>query len=150
MTDFWVVDEADGFGKVRVISFGYLHAPAPDAEITVDLRAVLHNPADDPTMRERTGLERRVIEHVMATPGSAEIIDALIATVRAYVSELDRRFLAVTVAVGCAGGRHRSVVIANAVGHLLRRNEIPTYIEHRDVARPVVTGNGTAHPDGVA
>lgn len=130
--------------KVVVTSFGYLHAPAPDADVTVDLRSVLYNPAADPAMRQLTGLDRRVHDHVLDTPGAGQVVMALAAQAVACHDAMDLRGDKVQVAVGCAGGRHRSVVVANEIGHFLRDIGIATEIEHRDVARPVVDVNQRA------
>jgi RNase adaptor protein for sRNA GlmZ degradation len=126
--------------RLVVTSFGYLHGPAPAADVVVDLRRVLHNPANDPTMRELTGLYPAVAAHVLNTPGAVPIIDSLTTLTLAYLAELDKRARLVTVAVGCAGGRHRSVAVANALTQRLRtqRADLGVRIEHRDVLKPVI------------
>lgn len=120
---------------VRIISFGYGHAPAPRADVTLDVRDSLRNPHHDPGMRELTGLDEQVAEHVRETPGTRSLISGT--TVLASLQhQLDRD---VTVAVGCAGGRHRSVVIAEDLASSLRRRHITVQVEHRDVGKPVLS-----------
>jgi RNase adapter protein RapZ len=136
--------------RVLVVSFGFGHGPAPAADVLVDLRRVLHNPAADPQLRELTGLYPAVAAHVLNTPGAAPIIDSLTALTLAYLTELDKRARLVTVAVGCAGGRHRSVAVANALTQRLRahRADLGVRIEHRDILKPVIcrhTPGGGCH-----
>lgn len=121
--------------QVYVISFGYGHAPAPEADLTLDTRRLLRNPHHDPRMRELTGLDEVVRQHVLATPGAAR----LISTASVLVADLHVQTNApVTVAVGCVGGRHRSVVIAEELAATLRSDGIKTSITHRDVHRDVI------------
>lgn len=124
--------------KVTVISFGYLHGDPPPAHLTIDLREGLHNPAADPAMRYLTGLEQPVREHVLATPGATDVLTTLVANTMVLHQLNDPRGLKTTIAIGCAGGRHRSVVLANELMQLLNELGVATEIEHRDVARPVV------------
>jgi UPF0042 nucleotide-binding protein len=129
--------------KVRVYSFGYLWHPDPatlphqHAAVTVDLRHLLRNPFDDPSMRELTGLEPRVQDYVLNTPGARTLIDATAELAMAAVQPIDAAGLAINVQIGCAGGRHRSVVLANAVCHLLNHAGVGADVEHYDVLRPV-------------
>lgn len=116
---------------ITVMSFGYGHAPAPEADLTVDLRNALYNPHHDPRMRELTGLDPEVREHVLATPGAHELIARLAEQVR----ELARQKRQVTVAIGCSGGRHRSVVVAEEVAAA-----VGAAAAHRDVTKPVLPG----------
>ena len=67
------------------------------------------------------------------------------------VTEAARTFLAgpspgpVTIAVGCTGGRHRSVVIADETARRLRRTGVPAAVTHRDISRPVITRQNKEH-----
>ncbi|MEU8199320.1 RNase adapter RapZ [Microbispora amethystogenes] len=122
-------------GPVHVTSFGYGHAPAPEADLTVDARRHLRNPHADPGMRELTGLDPAVRKHVLTTPG---------ATTTVYAAATFARELAgttrspVTVAVGCVGGRHRSVALAEQIATTLRERGVTATVTHRDVHRPVI------------
>jgi UPF0042 nucleotide-binding protein len=129
-----------GLSQVVVTSFGYLHGPAPAAELTVDVRDVLRDPRVEPALRELTGLESPVRARVLATPGARELVTALlppIAVLLAAATTGPQHYM-VRVAIGCAGGRHRSVVLANELTNRLRIAGISAEVEHRDILRPVV------------
>lgn len=128
--------------RVQVSSFGYLHSPAPDAHITIDLRHALYDPHVDPAMRELTGLDRVVGEHVLNTPGATGIVGAAFLLIHAMLPGHDQRGEVLRVAFGCAGGRHRSVVLATELAGLLVTAGIGAELGHRDVLRPVVRRNG--------
>lgn len=119
--------------SVTIISFGYGHAEPPRADLTLDVRDSLHNPHHDPAMRELTGLDRAVQEHVMVTPGAYSLA-LYLASVADVLASLGRDAV---IAVGCVGGRHRSVAIAEmAAGELGDR--WPIEVEHRDIGKPVL------------
>ena len=120
--------------QVVVTSFGYLHGEAPPAHITVDVRDVLCNPHTDPAMRNLTGMDRRVKYHVLTTPGCIELGKSLSLMIRGLV----RCTSTVYVAVGCSGGRHRSVVLVESLADDLRPRGIDARVHHRDLHRPVV------------
>jgi UPF0042 nucleotide-binding protein len=126
----------DNAVSVTVISFGYGHGDPPvTAALVIDTRANLRNPHHDPAMRELTGLDQQVYDHVMATPGARELATA----VALGVAPLARfRQESVEVAIGCVGGRHRSVALAEAIAAGLRRDGVPAQAEHRDVNRDVL------------
>lgn len=124
-------------GAVRIISFGYGHGQPPVADITYDLRALLRNPHHDPTMRERTGLDGDVYDHVLETPGADRL--AVAATTTAQQLLTDTGADIVTVAFGCTGGRHRSVALARRTAlYIVNRYGISTETEHRDVAKELL------------
>lgn len=116
--------------EVRVTSFGYGHDPAYAAELVVDVRETLRNPHHDPAMHGLTGEDPRVREHVMATPGAAELVADIVGKIlNGEVS---------TVAIGCVGGRHRSVALADAIGALLTAKGREVEVYHRDVDMPIL------------
>jgi UPF0042 nucleotide-binding protein len=122
---------------VVVQSFGWLHpAGVPLAHVKLDLRHAIRNPHDDPTMRELTGLHPRVRARVLETPGATEIIDNLVRDVCAAAEQRDD--LDTRVAVGCQGGRHRSVVVAAELVARLTEIGYAAQVHHRDVHLPVV------------
>lgn len=95
--------------RLRCLAFGYKAGVPADATWLVDVR-FLDNPYWVPELRPLTGLDEAVRRYVLDQPASGELLDRLVSTVRwsAPLYQRDR----LTVAVGCTGGRHRSVAIA--------------------------------------
>jgi UPF0042 nucleotide-binding protein len=121
--------------QVLVTSFGYGHADPPEADVTLDARRLLHDPHVDPAMREMTGLDETVRRRVLATRGAKAWIEHEAAAVRTLLDHVGRP---VTVAFGCAGGRHRSVVMASECARLLAAAGFEVHLEHRDVTKPLI------------
>ena len=126
------------FVKVLVTSFGYLHGGVRRADVLVDVREHLRDPHVDPAFRELTGHDRAVMERVLSTPGASALIDALVAAAAALLPGARKTGRLVRVAIGCAGGRHRSVVIADAVAARLALAGWGTEAEHLHLHLPVV------------
>lgn len=125
--------------QVVVTSFGYGHAPAPEANITIDARRHLRNPHEDPAMRTLTGLNDRVRAHVRDTPGASWLVANTALMARGLLDSVaDARQHLVTVATGCVGGRHRSVALAEDIALTLRAQGIGVEVEHRDIDKPVI------------
>ncbi|MEW1701042.1 RNase adapter RapZ [Streptomyces sp. NPDC091278] len=106
----------------------------------LDLRTALRNPADDPSMRFRTGLDEDVYEHVMATPGAREIIARTAVQLRLLADETPVRHV-VRLTVACQGGRHRSVAVAEAVARRLWEawdGAFGVDVEHHHIGQPVL------------
>lgn len=123
---------------MKIVSFGYLHGPPPAAHITVDLRDLFRDPHIDPEMRELTGLKQRVYDNVMAQPEAMRFVRLLGYTGR-LLAEIKPGSV---IAVGCAGGRHRSVAIVRALWVELSIGDRDVTCEHRDVEKPVVRRDG--------
>ncbi|MCW5254725.1 hypothetical protein IBX28_30320 [Streptomyces sp. SHP 1-2] len=139
------ITHLDGPGPVAAVirSIGVRHEGA-HALVTdglyLDLRRVLRNPANDPTMRYRTGLDADVYAHVLATPGAREVIARTAAQLRALADEVPVGRLA-RLTVACQGGRHRSVAVAEAVAGMVWRGWGGRYgvdVEHHHIGRPVL------------
>lgn len=120
--------------NLTIVSFGYLHGQPPKADLVTDLRP-FHDPHVDPAMRQMTGLDQAVIDRVLGTPGIPEVITGLIVNAFRYTEGGEAVF-----AIGCAGGRHRSVVVANTLARLLTSDDtdLTVTVTHRDINRPVV------------
>jgi UPF0042 nucleotide-binding protein len=127
-----------GLVKVVVESFGYLHGPAPRADITVDLRDLLRNPDQDPQLRELTGLDPVIRDRVLSTPGAREILLSTARLAETVLRLRDPGLWLTRVAFGCAGGRHRSVVLANELTNMFLQVGVGAEVSHRDILRPVV------------
>ncbi|MFD8533854.1 NUDIX domain-containing protein [Streptosporangium canum] len=120
---------------VEVVSFGYGHAPAPEADVVVDARRRFRNPHRDPAMRELTGLDEAVRVHVLDTPG----VEAAVRHTVALSADLTATAGGpVIVAVGCVGGRHRSVAMAEAIAYELDDAGMTVALTHRDVGKPLI------------
>jgi RNase adaptor protein for sRNA GlmZ degradation len=130
------------FGRLiqaNLTSFGYGHGPAPDATIVVDTRDILHDPHTDSTMRDLTGQNREVQNHVLDTPGAAHLVSNLSELVMDLLFEAgESRGVRVDVAIGCVGGRHRAPVLIEHLSRQLERGGIVTDVTHRDIDKPVL------------
>ncbi len=128
-------DEQAGALQVNVVSFGYKHGLPLDVDIVFDCR-FLPNPHWVDELRPKTGLDTPVIEYVLAQPPTREFLgelDRLLAlTLPGYVHE-GKAYL--SIGVGCTGGRHRSVVIAEQVAGMLRAHGYSASVHHRDIER---------------
>lgn len=124
---------------VELTSFGYGHRTPPRATLTIDTRVLLQDPHVDPAMRQLTGRHPRVRDHVLHTAGAARLVDNTTALAAALLDDAGNpRGLLVTIAVGCAGGRHRSVALVDAIAARLEATGIRTAVDHLDIARPVI------------
>jgi hypothetical protein len=123
----------------RVFSFGYGHGELPDevktADLIVDVRDWFRDPHIDPAMRELTGLNAHVAAKVWTTPGVPRFVDSLHRTVATLI---DLKVRTVTVAIGCVGGRHRSVVLADRLADRVRVDGWDVDVQHLHVGRPVI------------
>jgi len=128
--------EGDGAGmRVQVYSFGYKHGSPHDADLLFDVRH-LPNPHFVPELKQLSGNDRRVVEYIRAKPEAEETLRRFNELLD-YLLPLYRREgkSYVTVGIGCTGGRHRSVMVANAVARHLRREGFDVTVTHRDVRK---------------
>jgi RNase adapter protein RapZ len=122
---------------VTFMTFGFKHGTPRDADLTFDVR-FLPNPHYEAELRELTGLDEAVIEYVEKSDGIGEFYERLTPLLDyllpAYESEGKSHL---TVAIGCTGGRHRSVVIAEHLARIYApRGDLLIDVVHRDVAKP--------------
>jgi UPF0042 nucleotide-binding protein len=121
--------------QVSLISFGYKYGTPRDADLVLDVR-FLPNPHWVEDLRPLPGNDERVRRYVAEQPAYDAFMERLRALlevlVPGYVQE-GKSYL--TVAVGCTGGRHRSVVVAEELAHWFRERGLPTAVEHRDLDR---------------
>lgn len=121
---------------VNLVSFGFKHGVPMDADLVFDARC-LPNPHFVPTLRPRTGRDRAVVSYMLRDASTREFIDRLEDYVRFvvpyYVTE-GKSYL--TVAIGCTGGRHRSVMIAERLAQALGDMKgLRVRVKHRDIRR---------------
>ena len=118
---------------VTISSFGFARGMPPLADLVFDMR-FLDNPYWDPSLREQTGLDAPVAEHIAAdpafAPAFARITDLLLDLLPRYGAQ-GRSYL--NIAFGCTGGRHRSVYSAQRAGEVLRDAGFSPTIRHRNL-----------------
>ncbi|MET9020992.1 RNase adapter RapZ [Actinopolymorpha sp. NPDC004070] len=121
--------------QATIVSFGYKYGIPVDADLVVDCR-FLPNPHWQPELRPRTGLDPEVREYVLKQEDALPFLDQYEGLVtllaRGYLRE-GKRFA--TIAVGCTGGKHRSVAMAEELGSRLREHGIGNLVLHRDLGR---------------
>lgn len=128
-------DEASQSMQTTVLSFGYKHGLPLDADLVFDCR-FLPNPHWIEELRPLTGLDKPVRDYVLDQSAAPEFLDDLERLLErllpAYVAE-GKAYL--TIALGCTGGQHRSVVMAEQVADILRRHGFAPSVLHRDVEK---------------
>jgi UPF0042 nucleotide-binding protein len=121
--------------RATVMSFGYKYGLPVDADLEIDCR-FLPNPHWVPELRPRTGLDPEVSAYVRAQPGAAEFLERyreLLRIVAEGYRREGKRY--VTLAVGCTGGKHRSVAMAEQLAQQLRADGVDSTVVHRDMGR---------------
>ena len=119
--------------SVSVYSFGFKHGAPLDADLVIDVR-FLPNPFWDPELKHMTGLDEPVRKFVMDSPETQMFqkrwFDLLDCAMPGYVNEGKQQL---AIAVGCTGGQHRSVALAEATGEYLKQCGYRVSIAHRDL-----------------
>ena len=121
--------------QVAVESFGFKHGLPLDADIVMDVR-FLPNPHWEDDLRPLTGHDPKVRDYVLETAAGSSFVDQfdeLLATLVPQYQAEGRSYL--TVAIGCTGGRHRSVAVAEELAARLRQRGVAVRASHRDVSR---------------
>jgi UPF0042 nucleotide-binding protein len=121
--------------QASVVSFGFKYGPPRDADLMFDVR-FMPNPHWVPELRPHPGTDPRVRAYVVSQPEYEVFLERLRAlldvALPGYLRE-GKSYL--TIAIGCTGGHHRSVVVAEALGGFLRERGLPVVVVHRDVER---------------
>jgi UPF0042 nucleotide-binding protein len=125
--------------RVNVLSFGYKYGIPVDADLVLDCRFI-PNPHWIPELRPLTGLDDKVKDNVLANSGVAQFVQSYVSVVNqmlpGYLRE-GKKYL--TVAIGCTGGRHRSVSVAREIAAQLDGERdgfsVSAHASHRDVGR---------------
>jgi RNase adapter protein RapZ len=130
----WVTGEGTA-SVVTLLSFGYRYGIPPAAELLFDVR-FLPNPHFEPALRPKTGLDPEVASFVLGHDRTAELLGRLGEFLDYLLARYDAEGKAyLTVAIGCTGGRHRSVAVANALADRLRASGREVNVQHRDVEK---------------
>lgn len=121
--------------RVTIMSFGFKYGIPVDADLVADMR-FLPNPYWDPELKELTGLDAPVNDYVVGFPTAQEFLtkyaDLLDMVEDGYLRE-GKRFL--TIAMGCTGGKHRSVAMAENLSARLVKSGVEVRVVHRDLGR---------------
>jgi len=123
------------------LSFGYLHTggrPPAEATVVIDVRVLLRDPHVDPALRALTGQHPAVQRKVLSTPGALELLERLTVLAASLMDLAAPTGTDVVLALGCAGGRHRSYVLAARLARYMARAGYPARAEHRHAHLPVV------------
>ncbi len=135
ITEHYAEVDAPGL-RVTILSFGHKYGVPTDADLVADAR-FLPNPFWDPSLKSLTGRDAKVVDYVLAQPGAVEFIDGYAAALAPVFAGYQRENKHhATIAVGCTGGKHRSVAIAEELATRLR--ELPgvaVTVKHRDLGR---------------
>lgn len=124
---------------VSVVSFGYKNGIPRDADLVFDVR-FLPNPYYVPTLKQRTGNDPEVREYVMQTGEGQEFLDRLFNLMEFLVPRYQENEgkHQLVVAIGCTGGRHRSVTIANLLYDMLQTLPYSARVFHRDIGMDTI------------
>ncbi len=129
-------DAADDAIRITVLSFGFKYGLPRDADHVADAR-FLPNPFWVQELRAQTGLDEAVRDYVLGQPGAQEFVGGYTAALAPVLAGYGRENKQhATIAVGCTGGKHRSVAVAEELGRRLR--ELPgvtVNVRHRDLGR---------------
>ena len=118
---------------VNVLSFGFKYGIPMDADLVMDVR-FLPNPFYIPELKEKTGLDSEVSDYVMSFEVAQQFADKL----RDMLDFLMPQYVAegksnIVIAIGCTGGKHRSVTLANEMTRHLTDSGYNTFVNHRDI-----------------
>jgi UPF0042 nucleotide-binding protein len=120
---------------VSLVSFGYKYGLPTDADLAFDCR-FLPNPFFVDELRQKTGLDPAVTDYVLKRDDTQEFLqhlDALLTFALPRYQREGKSYL--TIAIGCTGGRHRSVTLVEALRHRLEAAGVSVLVRHRDVER---------------
>jgi UPF0042 nucleotide-binding protein len=127
--------QSKGF-KVNLMSFGFKYGLPADADMVADARFIA-NPHWQESLRAKTGNDSEVAHYVLSQPGVKDFEDSYLATLKVVLAGYRRenkRFA--TIAIGCTGGKHRSVALTNEIAARLAEDaEIRVVVSHRDLGR---------------
>lgn len=119
---------------ITVLSFGFKYGIPSDADLVFDVR-FLKNPYYVPELKYLTGKEQKVRDYVLSSPMAPMFLDKLeellLFLIPGYIEEGKNQLV---IAVGCTGGKHRSVTVAYELGKRLKNTEYGIKIDHRDIS----------------
>jgi UPF0042 nucleotide-binding protein len=137
IADEFLPHQKAGRMAVTFMSFGFKHGPPREEDLAFDVR-FLPNPHYEPQLRELTGLDQRVVDYI----GRDERLEELYVRLNALLDYLLPQYIAegkahLVIAIGCTGGRHRSVAIAEHLAARYREDDdLDVAVAHRDIDKP--------------
>lgn len=130
-------DVSGGVVRLKFVSFGFKYGVPSDADFVFDVR-FLPNPFYVPELRHLTGEEEQVYDHVMSQDEAEPFFEAICGLVGMTLDSFMKvGKLRINVAIGCTGGRHRSVAFARRLAESFSSRKINAIAIHRDVGKPV-------------
>lgn len=135
LVDLFAGTGAEGAMQTSVVSFGYKHGIPLDVDLVLDCR-FLPNPHWVAGLRDHTGLDAAVRDYVLDRPEAEEFltrIDDLLAFLLPAYAREGKSYL--SIAIGCTGGQHRSVAIAEELARRVRLHGFDPVVHHRDIPR---------------
>lgn len=128
-------ERSSGGFFINIISFGYKLGIPMDSDIVIDVR-FLANPFYDPVMRHLTGEDQPVIDFVLSSPVTKSFIRRFINLLKFLIPHyIGEGKTSLVVAIGCTGGQHRSVALADYIGSKLKNLGYRIIVRHRDIAK---------------
>ncbi len=131
LVDVFAASDHQGL-SAHVVTFGFKHGTPRDADLVLDVR-FLPNPHWEERLRPHTGLDAPVREYVLGDDTAVAFLERLGGLLDLMVPAFQqegKRYL--TVAVGCTGGKHRSVVLGEEIAQRIRALGVPVQVDHRD------------------
>ena len=123
---------------ITVVSFGFKYGIPSDADLVFDVR-FLQNPFYIPDLKPLTGNDKEVYDYVMNSSGAEEFMDMLTNMIKFLIPRYrEEGKNQLVIGIGCTGGKHRSVTIANALYDALKELDYGTKVEHRDIQKDVI------------
>lgn len=118
---------------IAVVSFGFKHGVPLDADVVFDVRFLV-NPFWSPKLRDLNGTHPEVARYVLSDPLTEPLLEKLFDLIEFTIPQYIREGKAyLTIAIGCTGGKHRSVVIADELARFLAGANYVVRVEHRDL-----------------
>jgi UPF0042 nucleotide-binding protein len=119
--------------KLALISFGYKYGLPLDADIIIDIR-FLPNPYWVEEFKDLDGLDSRIVDYIMDFESAKEFLNGFVDLIESLIPlyQFERKYH-LTIGVGCTGGKHRSIVIANELGSRLTKDGYQVAVTHRDI-----------------
>lgn len=130
-----IADEEDHPLRINIVSFGFKYGLPLDADLVVDMR-FLPNPFWITELRQLSGRDGPVRDYVLGQPSTRPFIERYLAALEPIFAgylEQEKRF--VTIAIGCTGGKHRSVAVSEEMGRLLRHEGYRVAVNARDLGK---------------